>query len=67
MTALLPHSDRRVKDPDALSWTYELSGLGWLINPVSGQLRVGRAMDGMRVRKCEYIAILKKSRGEEKI
>ena len=62
MSDLLPHSDRRVKDPDAMSWTYELSGLAWLVNPVSGQLRVGRAMDGMRVRRCEYVASIRVSR-----
>ncbi|MHB0965994.1 MAG: hypothetical protein ACYC36_06010 [Bellilinea sp.] len=62
MTALIPHSDRRVLDPDALSWTYELALFAWLMNPVSAHLRIGRAMDGMRVRKCEYVAIIRDSR-----
>ena len=66
MSNLIPHSDRRV-DLDTLNESYELARFAMLVNPISIDLRVGRAMDGMRVRKCEYIAILKKSRGEEKI
>ena len=62
MSDLLPHSDRRVKDLAALNESYTLAGFAWLVNPVSGQLRVGRAMDGMRVRKCEYVAIIRDSR-----
>jgi len=57
--------DRRVKDLAALNESYTLAGFAWLVNPVSGQLRVGRAMDGMRVRKCEYVAILRNSREEK--
>ena len=59
MSNIIPHSDRRVT---YLPGYEELSFWRWMNDKINRHLREGRAMDGVRVRKCEYVAIIRDSR-----